>query len=113
MSAAKPLLEDVKAGISKYTFIEVMGCPGGCINGGGQSIISARRKHGKLGYSYKELRMKALYDEDKFSELRVSSDNPQIQQLYNDFLGEPGSEVAEKLLHTTYSPKEKFSILSK
>lgn len=111
MTAAKPLLEEVKNGTSKYTFIEVMGCPGGCINGGGQSIIPSRVKNGKLGYGYKELRMKALYDEDVLSELRVSSDNVQIQQLYNDFLEEPGSEIAEELLHTTYSPKNKFHIL--
>ncbi len=108
MTCAKPLLEDARAGVSKYTFIEVMGCPGGCINGGGQSIISARKKHGRIGYSYKDLRMKALYDEDKYKELRVSCDNSQIQKLYKDFLGEPGSEIAEKLLHTSYSPKEKF-----
>ena len=111
MSAAKPLLEEVKAGTSKYTFIEIMGCPGGCINGGGQSIVPSKIKNGKLGYGYKELRMKALYDEDQLSELRVSSDNPQIQQLYSDFLGKPGSELAEKLLHTSYSPKEKFHIV--
>jgi NADP-reducing hydrogenase subunit HndD len=111
MSAAKPLLEEVKAGTSKYTFIEIMGCPGGCINGGGQSIVPSKIKNGKLGYGYKELRMKALYDEDQLSELRVSSDNPQIQQLYTDFLGKPGSELAEKLLHTSYSPKEKFHIV--
>ncbi|MBP0969532.1 MAG: iron hydrogenase small subunit [Oscillospiraceae bacterium] len=111
MSAAKPLLEEVKAGNSKYTFIEIMGCPGGCINGGGQSIVPSKIKNGKLGYGYKELRMKALYDEDQLSELRVSSDNPQIQQLYNDFLGKPGSELAEKLLHTSYSPKERFHIV--
>ncbi len=110
MTAAKPLLEEVKAGTSKYTFIEVMGCPGGCINGGGQSIVSSRVKNGKLGYGYKELRMKALYDEDELCELRVSSDNPQIQQLYTDYLEEPGSEIAEELLHTTYSPKKKFNI---
>ena len=111
MSAAKPLLEEVKAGTSKYTFIEIMGCPGGCINGGGQSIVPSKIKNGKLGYGYKELRMKALYDEDQLSEIRVSSDNLQIQQLYTDFLGKPGSELAEKLLHTSYSPKEKFHIV--
>lgn len=111
MSCAKPVIEEVKAGTSKYTFIEIMGCPGGCINGGGQSIISSKIKNGKLGYGYKELRMKALYDEDEMLELRVSSDNPQIQQLYNDYLGEPGSHLAEKLLHTSYSPKTKFHIL--
>ncbi len=108
MSCAKPLLEDVRAGISKYAFIEVMGCPGGCVNGGGQPIISARMKDGKLGYMYKDLRMQALYDEDKYKEVRISSDNKQVQQLYADFLGEPGSELAEELLHTTYSPKKKF-----
>ena len=109
MTKAKPLLEDVRAGISKYTFIEIMGCPGGCINGGGQSIVSARAKHGRIGYTYKDRRMKALYDEDKFKEKRVSIDNSQIQQLYKEFLGEPGSELAEKLLHTTYSQKQKFN----
>ena len=53
--------------------------------------------------------MKALYDEDKFKEKRVSIDNSQIQQLYKEFLGEPGSELAEKLLHTSYSAKQKFN----
>lgn len=111
MTAAKPILEEVKAGNSKYTFIEIMGCPGGCINGGGQSIVSSRKKNGKLGYGYKELRMKALYDEDEACEIRVSSDNPQIQELYSDFFGTPGSELAEKLLHTSYSKKDKFTVI--
>ena len=110
MTCAKPLLEEVRNGTSKYAFIEVMGCPGGCINGGGQSIISARKKHGRLGYSYKEKRMQALYDEDRYKELRVSADNPQIKKLYTDFLGSPGSEVSEKLLHTTYTPKPKYTV---
>ena len=57
---------------------------------------------------YKELRMKALYDEDVEMPLRVSSDNPQIQELYSKYLGQPGSEKAEQLLHTSYSRKEKF-----
>ena len=110
MTCAKPLLEEVKAGKSKYTFIEIMGCPGGCVNGGGQSIVPSRIKNGPLGYGYKDLRMKALYDEDEACTLRVSSDNPQIQKLYSDFLEKPGSEIAEELLHTSYSPKEKFHI---
>lgn len=111
MTAAKPLLEEVKAGKSPYTFIEIMGCPGGCVNGGGQSIIPSSVKNGKLGYGYKELRMKALYDEDTLMPKRVSSDNEQIRKLYEDFLGEPGSEKAEELLHTTYSAKQRFHIL--
>ena len=110
MSAAKPLLDEVRAGTSKYTFIEVMGCPGGCINGGGQPIVPSKIKNGKLGMGYRELRMKTLYDEDTIKEIRVSSDNPQIQQLYKDFLGEPGSELAEELLHTSYAPREKFKV---
>ena len=108
MSAAKPLLEEVKAGTSKYTFIEVMGCPGGCVNGGGQSIVPSKIKNGTIGYGYKELRMNALYDEDKACDLRVSSDNVQIQQLYKDFLGEPGSHVSHHLLHTTYAGRKRF-----
>ncbi|MCR5372186.1 MAG: [FeFe] hydrogenase, group A [Solobacterium sp.] len=112
MTAAKPLLDEVRAGTSKYTFIEVMGCPGGCINGGGQPIVPSKIKNGKLGMGYRELRMKTLYDEDTIKELRVSSDNPQIQQLYKDFLGEPGSELAEELLHTSYAQKEKFKVFN-
>lgn len=110
MAYARPLVEEVKAGTSKYTFIEIMGCPGGCINGGGQSIVASRVKNGKIGYGYKELRMKALYDEDELCDIRVSSDNPQIQQLYKDYLEKPGSELAEKLLHTSYTKKEKFNV---
>ena len=109
MSCAKPLIEDVRTGTSKYAFIEIMGCPGGCINGGGQPIVSARAKHGRLGYSYKDLRMKALYEEDRYAPVRVSCDNPQIQQLYSAFLGKPGSEISEHLLHTSYHRRPRFT----
>ena len=110
MTCAKPLLDEVRAGTSKYTFIEVMGCPGGCINGGGQSIISGRKK-ARVGDEYKVWRMETLYEEDKMMPKRVSMDNAQMTDMYTEFFGEPGSELAEKLLHTTYSPKEKFKIL--
>ncbi len=106
MTNARPLLDAVKAGNSPYTFIEIMGCPGGCINGGGQPIVVSQAKNGPEGSVYKELRMKALYSEDERLPLRVSCDNPQIQQLYRDFLGEPGSEKAEKLLHTSYTDRK-------
>ncbi len=108
MQAAKPLLEEVKKGTSRYTFIEVMGCPGGCINGGGQSIIPSRIKNDDAQGDYRKKRMQALYDEDVECSLRISSDNPQIQKLYADFLHEPGSEKAEELLHTSYSSKARF-----
>jgi len=113
MHYAEPLLKEVAEGKSKYAFIEIMGCPGGCINGGGQSIIPSSVKNGDLGWAYKNLRMKAIYDEDKACKVRKSHENPQIQQLYKDYLGEPGSELAEKLLHTSFTAKEKYHILDK
>lgn len=108
MSKAKILLDQIQQKTSKYTFIEIMGCPGGCINGGGQSIISSHIKNGPQGNQYLQKRMQALYDEDEQSTIRISSDNPQIQQLYQEFFSHPGSHLAEKLLHTTYSPKQRI-----
>ena len=108
MTNAKPLLEDVKNHCSPYHFIEIMGCPGGCINGGGQSIVSSRVKNNDV--DYKALRAKALYDEDKLCEVRKSHENTQIQALYENYLEKPGSHLAHKLLHTTYSQKIKFKI---
>ncbi len=113
MNAAKPLLEEVKNGTSKYTFIEVMACPGGCINGGGQSIVSSCIKNNPNIEDYKSLRMKVLYNEDLSKEVRVSDDNQQIQDLYKNFLEKPGSEIAEELLHTSYRQKEKYKIFDK
>lgn len=106
MTMAKPLLEDIRKNASKYSFIEVMGCPGGCINGGGQSIVSAKIRNTSL--DFKQLRAKTLYDEDESMIYRKSHDNPQIKALYERFLGKPNSHLAHELLHTTYSMKEKF-----
>lgn len=106
MSIAKPLLDDIRAGKSKYHFIEVMGCPGGCINGGGQSYISALVRNS--GFDFKSARAKALYDEDRAMPARKSHQNSQIQKLYEDFLGHPNSHLAHELLHTTYHKRDKF-----
>lgn len=106
MTIAKPLLEDIKAGKSKYHFIEIMGCPGGCINGGGQSYINAGIRNG--GFNFKEARAKALYDEDLAMPARKAHKNTQIQKLYEDFLGKPNSHLAHELLHTTYNKKDKY-----
>lgn len=106
MSYAKPLLDDIRAGKSKYHFIEIMGCPGGCINGGGQSLVSARLKNDNL--DYKTLRAKALYEEDVIMDVRKSHENQQIQDLYKNYLEKPGSHKAHTLLHTTYSAKPRF-----
>ncbi|SJZ91026.1 NADH-dependent [FeFe] hydrogenase, group A6 [Anaerorhabdus furcosa] len=110
MSMAKGLLDQIKKGTSKYHFIEIMGCPGGCINGGGQSIVPASIRNAEAMNNFKNLRAKTLYDEDLDCEKRKSHENEQIQQLYKNFLGEPCSHKSHELLHTTYSKKEKFTI---
>jgi NADP-reducing hydrogenase subunit HndD len=103
-NAAK-LLESIKSGEKTYDFIEIMGCPGGCITGGGQPIISSK----ELNYiNPKELRAKALYSEDEAKTLRKSHENPSVKKLYAEFLGEPNSHKAHELLHTHYHPRSKF-----
>ncbi len=112
MKTAKVLLDDIRAGKSKYHFIEIMGCPGGCIAGGGQPIIRPcflPNESDDILDTYKEKRAKALYSEDERLVLRQSHNNPQIQQLYAEFLGKPNSHKAHELLHTTYAAREKYS----
>ena len=92
---ARALLESIRAGKAEYHLIEIMACPGGCIDGGGQPY-----HHGDT--SILEKRMRALYDEDKRKTLRKSHENPFIKAIYKDFLGEPYGPLAKKLLHTTY-----------
>lgn len=91
MEIAKPLLDEIKAGISPYQFIEIMGCPGGCVNGGGQSYVPALVRNS--GFDWKTARAKALYEEDKIMPLRRSHQNTQILALYKDYLGEPNSHL--------------------
>ena len=105
MKNAKPIMDDIRAGKSPYTFIEIMCCPGGCINGGGQSYVRpALLPNEELDIldTYMAKRAAALYSEDERQVLRQSHNNPQIQQLYAEFLGEPNSHKAHELLHTTY-----------
>ena len=96
---AKKLLEKVKSGEATYHFIEIMGCPGGCINGGGQP---QQPGYVRNTVDIRGLRAKVLYDSDKNNPIRKSHENPAIKELYATFLGEPGSEKAHHLLHTTY-----------
>ena len=98
---ARIILDKVKNG-EKYDFIEVMACPGGCINGGGQPIVDARTK---ATVDVKALRAKALYTEDERATLRKSHENPNIDLLYKDFFEKPGSHKAHKLLHTHYTDR--------
>jgi NADP-reducing hydrogenase subunit HndD len=99
LNNAKELLDEVKEGKANYHFIEIMGCPGGCVNGGGQpqqpsSVLNTTDVAG--------LRAKALYDLDASMPFRKSHDNPSIKKLYDDFLEAPGSHKAHEYLHTTY-----------
>ena len=111
MKNAKVLLDDIRAGKSKYTFIEIMGCPGGCINGGGQPYVRPcflPNEDADILDTYKEKRAAALYSEDERNSLRQSHNNTQVQQLYKDYLGEPNSHKAHHLLHTTYAGRDAF-----
>ena len=112
MRSAKVLLDEIKAGTSKYQFIEIMGCPGGCINGGGQPYVRPcflPNEDDDIIDTYKEKRAKALYSEDERQTVRQSHNNPQITELYEKFLGEPNSHKAHELLHTTYTGREGFN----
>ena len=111
MKNAKVLLDEIKAGTSKYHFIEIMGCPGGCVAGGGQPYVKPcflPNEDANILDTYKSKRAAALYSEDESKVLRASHKNPQIIELYKQFLGEPNSHKAHELLHTSYEAKEKF-----
>ncbi len=111
MKNAQVLLDDIRAGKSKYTFIEIMGCPGGCIAGGGQPYVKPQflpNEDADILDTYKAKRAAALYSEDEKQALRQSHNNPQIKALYDKFLGEPNSHKAHELLHTTYAKRDAF-----
>ena len=110
MKGAKVLLDQIREGTSPYTFIEVMGCPGGCINGGGQPYVREvflPNEDVDICDTYIEKRAKALYTEDERQVIRQSHNNPQVKALYDEFLGEPNSHKAHELLHTTYNKDRK------
>lgn len=112
MKNAKVLLEQIKNGESKYDFIEVMGCPGGCINGGGQPYVFPLflpNEDDNIQETYIQKRASVLYCIDKGKKVRRSHLNPDIITLYKEYLGEYGSPKAHKLLHTTYNAeREKY-----
>ena len=96
---AKIILDEIRSGSSQYHLVEIMGCPGGCVNGGGQPQQPAKVRN----YTdIRALRAKALYDQDASMAIRKSHENPSIKKLYEDFLGSPGSHKAHDILHTSY-----------
>ncbi len=104
-NAAK-LLDSVRSGEKTYHFIEIMGCPGGCVTGGGQPIVSAQKR---MECDPRAVRAAALYAEDAGKPMRKSHENPEVKKAYADFLGEPNSHKAHELLHTTYTARPKYS----
>ena len=102
---AKVLMDQIKAGTSEYLFIEIMGCPGGCINGGGQPIQHAVVRN---FVDLKARRAEALYTADRNNAVRKSHENEAIKTLYTEYLGKPGSHKAHDILHTSYVARKKY-----
>ena len=102
-NAAK-LLDAIRAGEKTYHFIEIMGCPGGCVTGGGQPIVDARTRY---FVDPKAARAKATYAEDEGKTIRKSHQNSSIKKLYDEFLGEPCGHKSHELLHTQYVDRSK------
>ena len=104
LANARVLMDEVKAGTSPYHFIEIMSCPGGCVNGGGQPIHDAATRQ---RLDIPGLRAKAIYANDKANVCRKSYKNPAIIAVYDEYLGKPGSEKAHHILHTQYIDRSK------
>ena len=102
---ARKIMDDIKAGKSKYHFIEIMACPGGCVNGGGQPIVDSATRN---LVDVQKTRAKVLYKKDGKSELRKSHENPVVKALYEEFFGKPGSHVSHEVLHTSYVKRDRF-----
>ena len=99
LSTAKIIMDKIRAKEADYHFVEIMCCPGGCVNGGGQPQVHADVRNFE---DVKAIRAKVLYDNDAAKTLRKSHENPSIKRVYSEYLGEPGSEKAHHILHTTY-----------
>ena len=107
LANARRILEEIKSGKADYQFVEIMACPGGCVMGGGQPIKSSKIRS---EVDVRALRAGALYSIDEKSTIRKSHENPVVKKIYDEFLQKPGSELAEKLLHTSYKKREKYNI---
>ncbi len=101
LANARKLLDLIASGEAQYHFVEIMACPGGCIGGGGQPIPTSPE--------IRQKRVEAIYLEDRNMKIRKSHENPAIQMLYKEFLGEPNGHKAHELLHTHYTKKSVYS----
>ena len=105
LANARTILDGLKSGEKDYTFLEIMACPGGCVNGGGQPYVHDEVRN---SVDLKTLRAQALYDYDSDNKVRCSHDNATVTALYKEFFGEPNSHKAHELLHTTYVARPKY-----
>ncbi|MCH5161547.1 MAG: iron hydrogenase small subunit [Clostridiales bacterium] len=102
---ARKLMDEIKAGKSKYHFIEIMACPGGCVNGGGQPIVNSQTRN---LVDVQKTRASVLYKKDKKDVLRKSHENPIVKTLYSEYFGKPNSEKAHHVLHTSYVKRDRY-----
>ena len=107
LSNARIILDEIKSGKADYQFVEIMACPGGCIMGGGQPIKSSKTRS---EVDVRKLRADSIYSIDEKSTIRKSHENPVLKKIYEEYLEEPGSYRAEKLLHTNYMKREKYRL---
>ena len=107
LSNARKILDEIKSGKADYQFVEIMACPGGCIMGGGQPIKSSKTRS---EVDVRKLRADSIYSIDEKSTIRKSHENPVLKKIYEEYLEEPGSYRAEKLLHTNYRKREKYHL---
>lgn len=105
LANASKILDEIREGKSPYSFVEIMTCPGGCINGGGQPIVD-EYKASKI--DVKALRAKALYKADKKAKHRKAHENQSVKKIYEDFIGKPNGKEAHRLLHTHYNKQEVY-----
>lgn len=108
LANAKELMKKVRSGEADYQFIEIMACPGGCVNGGGQPVVPASVRN------FEDVRGKraaVLYNIDKNMPLRKSHDNPVLKEAYAEYFGKPGSHKAHEAFHTTYVKRSRFGTL--
>ena len=103
---ARKVLDSIKSGKVHYDFVEIMACPGGCVNGGGQPFQMS-----KLSVTVVKARAQALYNEDRSKLHRISSENSSVKKLYDEYMGSFGSERAHSLLHTHFSDRERKEVL--
>ncbi len=104
---AQIIMDEIKEGKADYQFVEIMACPGGCVMGGGQPIRTSKER---ANIDIRGKRSNALYTIDEKSTIRKSHENPVLQKIYEEYLGEPGGHKAHELLHTSYVEREKYKL---